>query len=182
MLLQVHVETPIEAPGGFRGEERRWLREEFQYGGPKARSLTHRLWQEAEKTAESPQALGGPEGTGWCTRGDPGPEEETTWDLGPEHTSEVEGPVTRRPRYPWGHRRDQGCHLWSMGRVMPELEVSVPPGPLDPSLHLGTEEERSCKSRRPERGSALTCMLKSSFIGKISVSAIIGLEAVLAMK
>lgn len=124
MLLQVHVETPIEAPGGFRGEERRWLREEFQYGGPKARSLTHRLWQEAEKTAESPQALGGPEGTGWCTRGDPGPEEETTWDLGPEHTSEVEGPVTRRPRYPWGHRRDQGCHLWSMGRVMPKLEVS----------------------------------------------------------
>ena len=59
---------------------------------------------------------------------------------------------------------------------------AVPPGPLDPSLHLGKEEERSCKSRRPERGSALTCMLKSSFIGKISVSAIIGLEAVLAMK
>ena len=62
MLLQVHMEIPIEAPGGFRSEERSWLREKFQYGGPKACSLTHCLWQEAEKAAESQQALGGPEG------------------------------------------------------------------------------------------------------------------------
>lgn len=175
------MEAPTETPGRYRSGKWRWIREEFQDGGPKARSLTCPSGKMQRKQLRVSGPWEAQKGTAWCTRGDLGPEEETTWDLG------------TRTHYQSGRPRDPTATL-SLGTLtgpgLPPVVHGVsnartggqlePPADWTPWPQTPSGEGRRkdpCKSRSPERGSALTCMLQSSFIGKISVSAITGLEA-----